>query len=96
MSAGNASTAYPQMLGREVGDRVTVNRRPINPSTKAITGATISEQVTIEGVSHTVTPSAWETQFHTAPAIRTAAQGGYFTADDAALSVVDSGVVVAY
>jgi hypothetical protein len=96
MSAGNATVAYPQMLGRELGDRVTVNRRPINPSTKAITGPTISEQVTIEGVAHVVTPGVWETQFHTAPAIRTAAQGGYFTADDAALSVVDSGVVVAY
>lgn len=91
------TSLFPQVLGREIGDRITVNRR----ITQTLVGGSttdnyLSAQVTIEGISHSIgSNGTWVTTYTTAPATPTAYEGGYFTADDAVLSVVDSGVVAA-
>ena len=88
---------FPQVLGRQIGDRITVNRR----ITETLAGGSatdnyMSSDVTIEGIRHSIgVDGTWTTTYTTAPATPTANEGGYFTADDAVLSVVDSGVVAA-
>lgn len=46
---------WPQVLGRRIRDRVTVIRRP--------SWQTITQESTIEGVSHSIGPESWETTF---------------------------------
>lgn len=53
---------YPQVLGREIGEQVTIKRRPQG------VGTAISFDARIEGISHTITPDAWETVFRLSPA----------------------------
>jgi hypothetical protein len=53
---------YPQALGREIGDRITVKRRPQG------VGSVISQEVQIEGISHMISPGSWETQWDLSPA----------------------------
>lgn len=51
------STVWPQALGRELGDRVTVRKRPPG-------GGTMIEQVSfIESIEHRVGVGTWETVF---------------------------------
>ena len=91
------SNLFPQVLTREIGDRITVNRRV----SETVPGGTVTDNylaaaVTIEGISHQISAEGdWTTTYTTAPATLSANEGGYFTADDAVLSVVDSGVVAA-
>jgi hypothetical protein len=47
---------YPQVLGREIGDRITINLRPDN-------GDAISRQVIIRGISHEVNRTTWTTKW---------------------------------
>lgn len=61
-AAGNEATHFPQVLGRELMDRVTINRRPQN------LGAAITQQSMIQGITHTVTPVEWVTQWNLSPA----------------------------
>lgn len=53
---------YPQVLGREIGDQVTINRRPQG------VGSAISFDARIEGIAHTITPETWATTFRLSPA----------------------------
>lgn len=53
---------YPQVLGRELGEQVTIKRRPQG------VGSAISFDARIEGISHTITPNSWETTFRLSPA----------------------------
>lgn len=93
---GWESTLWPQVLGRGIGERITVKRSPTSTLNPAVTTSTINAQVTIEGISHNWDSERWTTTWNTAPASLTAQEAGYFTSDDAVLSVIDSGVVVAY
>lgn len=61
-SAGNETTHFPQVLGRELMDRVTVRRRPQN------WGSAIDQETIIEGISHDVTPEEWVTTWNLSPA----------------------------
>lgn len=53
---------YPQALGRELGDRVTVRRRPQN------LGAAIEQAALIEGIEHRITAADWVTKWNLSPA----------------------------
>ena len=96
LAPGWESTLWPQVLGRGIGERITVKRSPTSTLNPAVTTSTINAQVTIEGISHRWDSELWTTVWNTAPAPLTAQEAGYFTSDDAVLSVIDSGVVVAY
>ena len=61
-AANNDATHYPQVLGRELLDRVTVKRTPQN------LGSTIQQDVLIQGISHTVTAMEWVTDWNLSPA----------------------------
>lgn len=61
-SAGNATTHFPHVLGRELMDRVTVRRRPQN------LGGAIDQEALIEGISHDVTGGEWITRWNLSPA----------------------------
>lgn len=61
-SAGNEATHFPQVLGRELMDRVTVRRRPQN------LGAAIDQEALIEGITHDVTATEWVTTWNLSPA----------------------------
>jgi len=62
-SAGNDATHFPQVLGRELIDRVTINRRPQN------LGAAISQDSQIQGITHQVNmKTGWVTRWDLSPA----------------------------
>jgi hypothetical protein len=49
---------FPQVLGRDLGDRLTVKRRPQG------VGTVLTYTVLIEGVDHTINPTEWTTHFY--------------------------------
>lgn len=53
---------WDAVLSREIGDRVTVNRRPPGG------GSAISKEVLIEGIEHEITPDDWSVTFYLSPA----------------------------
>jgi hypothetical protein len=70
---------FPQVLGRKLGDRITVRRRPPG-------GGTIERDVFIVGVSHDATPDTWLTTWQLQSASRTA----YLILDHATLGQLDN------
>jgi hypothetical protein len=72
---------FPQVLGRRIGDRITVRRRPPG-------GGTIERDVFIVGVSHTISasPQEWLTTWQLQSASKTA----YLLLDHATLGKLDS------
>jgi hypothetical protein len=60
--AGNEVTHFPQVLGRELVDRVTVLRRPQS------VGAAINQETLLEGVRHRVRGLSWKTDWNLSPA----------------------------
>ena len=61
-SAGNESTHFPQVLGRDLMERVTVRRRPQN------LGPAIDQEALIEGITHEATAMEWRTTWNLSPA----------------------------
>lgn len=61
-AAGNETTHYPQVLGRELQERVTVRRRPQN------VGSAIDQETRVEGLSHQVRGVEWGTDWNLSPA----------------------------
>jgi hypothetical protein len=51
------ATLMPQVLGREIGDRIQIIRRPPGG------GTPITRDVFIRGISHKITPSTWKTRW---------------------------------
>jgi len=70
---------FPQVLGRRLGDRITVRRRPPG-------GGLIERDVFIVGVSHDATPDSWLTTWQLQAATRTA----YLLLDHATLGQLDA------
>lgn len=58
---GDPSNLFPQVLARDLEDQITVKDRPPGG------GAANSQDTTIEGISHTVTPMWWDTAWNLAP-----------------------------
>lgn len=82
---------YPQVLGRELGDRITVIRRP--PGGASV----INTQQFIRGITHTVSirddGQAWTTGWVTQSADKFA---NFFTLNSATLGVLNVGGALAY
>lgn len=77
---------WPQVLGRELGDRVIVRRRPPGG------GAVMEQSSILEGVAWDVAPGRWRVTWRLSPAEREA----YWILDDTAASVLDSTTRLAY
>lgn len=71
---------FPQVLAREIGDRVTVRRRPPGG------GSAIDRDVFVRGITHEVTRAAWRTTW----ALQSATKFSFLTLDHASLGVLDS------
>ena len=93
----NPTGLFPQVLGREIGERITVNRRTTQTTTPSSTTTPItSAAVTIEGIRHSITPDGrWLTTWATSTARPTAAEAGYFTLDNTPLGFLDAGMALA-
>lgn len=61
-SAGNWSTHFPQVLARDLMERVIVKRKPQN------LGTAINQPALIEGITHEVTAMEWKTTWNLSPA----------------------------
>jgi hypothetical protein len=70
---------FPQALGRELGDRIQVWKRP--PGVTAY-----SKDLFIRGIQHTFTPTWWQTVWTP----QNAARYSFFVLDDAVLGVLDT------
>lgn len=79
-SGDNAAVLYPQVLGRELGDKMTVRRKPQN------VGATIDQTVLVEGVRHEFADRWWRTEYFLSPSSATSTPGSgdadYLQLDD--------------
>ncbi len=60
-SGANAVDLFPQVLGREIGDKLTVRRKPQN------VGASIDQAVIVEGLKHEFRDRFWSTEFMLSP-----------------------------
>jgi hypothetical protein len=77
----DAGAGLPQMLGRKLMDRVTINWKPLDGSS-----AQFTQQSLIEHVSHTVTPEVWSTTFAVTPI----GTEPFFILDSATQGVLDT------
>ncbi len=69
---------FPQVLGREIGDRITVELRPPG-------GGTISRAVFIRGIVHEITPTTWKTTW----TLQSATKFSFLVLDNATLGTLD-------
>lgn len=54
---------FPAVLGREIGDRVNLERTP------QATGSAIDQETIIEGLEHRFDPNLWQSTFRLSPAV---------------------------
>ena len=71
---------WPQVLGREVGDRITVKLDPPGG------GDTISRDVFIRGIEHAASPGSWQTTW----TLQSATKYAFFVLNNATLGKLDS------
>jgi hypothetical protein len=76
---------WPQVLGRGLGDRITVERTPLGQ------GAQIATDQIIERIEHTFTRNTWVTKFSGSPVDPNV--GRYLILDDATYGLLDSGLL---
>ncbi len=81
----NASGLWPQVLGRELGERITVKRMPLGLNSEIV-----SDQI-IEAIEHSGSPMQWETTFTGSPVDPNV--GDYLILDDATYGLLDTGVL---
>lgn len=75
----NPTGLWPQVLARDIGDRITVKRSSFP------TGSSFQQDYFIEGVDHEIGADDWVTTWRLAPVELT----GWFTLDDDQLGVLD-------
>lgn len=76
----NTATIVPTILNLELGERVTVNRRPAGATSP------FSQACIIQGINHAITPNRWVTTLYLAPVQMTA----YNTLSDTWLTLGDA------
>ena len=77
----------PEVLGREIGDRIRVYRRPPGG------GDPIIRDVFIRGIQHTITPSKWMTTWVLQSATK---YGSFFVLDNPILGLLNSTIGIGY
>lgn len=80
-----ATGLWPQVFGREIGERITVSRTPLGLN------AEVSVPQIIERVEHVFTPKSWTTVFGGSPVDPNV--GDYLILDDATYGLLDTGVL---
>lgn len=77
---GDGANLFPQVLGREIGDRITVIRRPPGG------GSPITRDAFIRGITHEWAPATWTTGW----TLQSATKSAFFTLDNASLGALDA------
>lgn len=72
-------TLFAQMLGRDIGDRITIVRRPPNRDV-------ITRDVFIRGIEHDVSPEQWKTTF----TLQSATKYSFLTLNNSVLGKLDN------
>lgn len=83
----NPTVLFPQILAREIGDRIQIVRRPPGG------GADITRDSFIRGISHQVDTERWIATFQLQSARNF---GSFFTLDDPTLGVLGNGVPMTF
>lgn len=73
------ASLFPEVLGRKLGDRITVRRRPPGG------GDPIEQDAFIRGIQHEVTPGSWITRW----ALQSAAKQAFFVLNNVSLGRLD-------
>jgi hypothetical protein len=83
----NPGDLYPQVLGRQMGDRIQVTKRPPE------TGWTVTKQAFISGITHTAdfTQNTWQTVFTLQDASK---YGSFMTLDNTTTGLLDYNALV--
>jgi hypothetical protein len=68
---------FPQVLGREIGDRITIRQRR--------SGVLVEKDAFVRGVHHDITVDTWRTTFD----LQSATKYNFFTLDNSDLAVLD-------
>jgi hypothetical protein len=83
-----AATAYPVVLGLELGDRITVERTPGNP----VVGSQIVKSLTVQGISHSIdVDGTWLTTLYLSPAPALGTAVPYLIVGDATYGQIGAG-----
>lgn len=83
----NPASLFPQVLGRDIGERLTVKRRPQG------VGSALSYSVLIEGIEHTVTAQGdWQTRWYLSSSDSQAGMQPLIL-DDATFGILDTNVL---
>jgi hypothetical protein len=75
---------FPQILGREIGDRITIRRRPPGG------GTTIERDVFIRGIQHDINDQSWRTTW----TLQAASRFSFLTLDNTVLGLLDTNALV--
>jgi len=78
---------FPQVLGREIGDRIQIKRRPPGG------GDPIVRDVFIRGIQHSITTSRWTTTWVLQSATK---YGNFFVLDSPILGLLNSDIGIGY
>lgn len=88
---GSDDNLWPQILGLDIGDVVTVKRRPVGG------GSTISLDQFVRGITHVFTLTTWRTVYALQNVTRYVLPGSVWTLDDAGtLDQLDAGRILIY
>jgi hypothetical protein len=75
--AGTLSATLPAVIDLELGDRVNAKRRPTGGT------GTFSQDCSVQGIDHDVTPATWRTNLYLAPAPKSYTEAPYLVVGDA-------------
>ena len=81
----DATNLWPQVLGREIGERVTVKRTPLGLNSEIVV-----DQI-IEGIQHQFAPKQWATTFRGSPV--DPGVNDYLILDNATYGLLDTGLL---
>lgn len=76
---------FPQVLGRQIGDRIEVHRRPVGG------GSEVVREVFIRGIEHSIRPWEWETRFALQSATKV---GNFLVLDHPTLGIIGQNALI--
>lgn len=76
---------FPQVLGRQFGDRIEIHRRPVGG------GSEVVRQVFIRGVEHSIKGWEWETRFNLQSASKV---GNFLTLNHSTLGIIGQNALI--
>lgn len=76
---------FPQVLGRQIGDRIEIHRRPVGG------GDEVVREVFIRGIEHSIRPWEWESRFSLQSATKV---GNFLVLDHPTLGIIGQNALI--